>query len=133
MQLEDLIKEAFNAMEFAYVPYSHFKVGAALLTKSGKVFTGCNIENSSYGATVCAERVAIFKAVSSGEKDFDTIVIATNTSEPSPPCGICRQVMSEFSSELKIILVNNKGKIIETNLKELLPLSFTKDNLKNGG
>ncbi len=133
MQLEDLIKEAFKAMEFAYVPYSHFKVGAALLTKSGKVFTGCNIENSSYGATVCAERVAIFKAVSSGEKDFDTIVIATNTNEPSPPCGICRQVMSEFSSELKIILVNNKGKIIETNLKELLPLSFTKDNLKNGG
>ncbi|MEF3244710.1 MAG: cytidine deaminase [Caldisericaceae bacterium] len=133
MQLEDLIKEAFNAMDFAYVPYSQFKVGAALLTKSGKVFTGCNIENSSYGATVCAERVAIFKAVSSGEKDFDTIVIATNTNEPSPPCGICRQVMSEFSSELKIVLVNNKGKIIETNLKELLPLSFTKDNLKNGG
>jgi len=103
MDKNEVIKQAIEAMENAYAPYSKFKVGAALLTKSGKIYTGCNIENSSYGASVCAERVAIFKAVSEGEHDFELLVVATKTEEPSPPCGICRQVISEFSNDLPII------------------------------
>lgn len=129
MNKNEAIKQALEAMENAYAPYSKFKVGAALLTKNGKIYTGCNIENSSYGASVCAERVSIFKAVSEGEKDFELLVVATKTDEPSPPCGICRQVISEFSNNLPIILVNNRGSIIETNIKELLPFPFLKEKL----
>lgn len=130
MNRNELIQAAIEAMGKAYAPYSKFKVGAALLTKSGKVYTGCNIENSSYGASVCAERVAIFKAVSEGEYEFDVLVVATKTNEPSPPCGICRQVISEFSTDLPILLVNEKGRIIETNIKELLPFPFEKQKLE---
>jgi cytidine deaminase (EC 3.5.4.5) len=129
MDKNEVIKQAIEAMENAYAPYSKFKVGAALLTKSGKIYTGCNIENSSYGASVCAERVAIFKAVSEGEHDFELLVVATKTEEPSPPCGICRQVISEFSNDLPIILVNDKGSIIETNINKLLPFPFLKERL----
>ncbi|MFU2157657.1 cytidine deaminase [Caldisericum sp. AR60] len=129
MKKNEVIEKAIEAMNKAYAPYSKFKVGAALLTKSGKIFTGCNIENSSYGASVCAERVAIFKAVSEGEYEFELLVVATKTDEPSPPCGICRQVISEFSNDLPIILVNEKGSIIETNIKELLPFPFLKEKL----
>jgi cytidine deaminase (EC 3.5.4.5) len=129
MDKNEVIKQAIEAMENAYAPYSKFKVGAALLTKSGKIYTGCNIENSSYGASVCAERVAIFKAVSEGEHDFELLVVATKTEEPSPPCGICRQVISEFSNDLPIILVNDKGSIIETNINKLLPFPFLKEKL----
>lgn len=130
MNDKELIEKAVEVMKQAYAPYSKFGVGAALLTKSGKVFTGFNIENSSYGASVCAERVAIFKAVSEGEKEFDTLVVATVTDEPSSPCGICRQVISEFSNDLRILLVNDKGKVIETSIEKLLPLAFTKDKLE---
>ena len=132
MNDKELIEKAVKEMKQAYAPYSKFGVGAALLTKSGKVFTGFNIENSSYGASVCAERVAIFKAVSEGEKEFDTLVVATGTDEPSSPCGICRQVISEFSDNLRILLVNDKGKVIETSIDKLLPLAFTKDKLEEG-
>ncbi|MGB9695409.1 MAG: cytidine deaminase [Caldisericaceae bacterium] len=128
---EKLIEEATKAMEHAYVPYSNFRVGAAVLMKSGKIYTGANIENSSYGATVCAERVAIFKAISEGETEIEEIAVVTETETPSSPCGICRQVIAEFSDNAKIILANTKGKVIETSLSELLPMAFTKKDLHN--
>ncbi|MBO8160296.1 MAG: cytidine deaminase [Thermosipho sp. (in: Bacteria)] len=127
-EIEWLIDEAFKAQEKAYAPYSKFRVGAALLTKNGKVFTGCNIENASYGLTCCAERVAIFKAVSEGEREFDTLVIVGDTTEPVSPCGACRQVMSEFG-DFRVILVSNDRKKKITTVKELLPYSFKKENL----
>ncbi len=126
-----LIDKAIISMDKAYAPYSHFKVGAAVLTASGKIYTGSNIENSSYGASVCAERVAIFKAVADGEMEIIEIAVATETEEPSSPCGICRQVMAEFARNAKIYLVNRKRRVIETSFKELLPLAFTIENLKN--
>jgi cytidine deaminase len=126
-----LIDKAIISMDKAYAPYSHFKVGAAVLTASGKIYTGSNIENSSYGASVCAERVAIFKAVADGEMEIIEIAVATETEEPSSPCGICRQVMAEFARNAKIYLVNRKRRVIETSFKELLPLAFTIENLKS--
>lgn len=128
---KELINKAKKARENAYAPYSEFKVGAALLCKDGKIYTGCNIENISYGATNCAERTAIFKAVSEGEYEFEAIAIVGGKDklELTSPCGMCRQVMSEFcDSGFKIILaddVNQKEYLLE----ELLPLSF--DNIKN--
>jgi len=107
----------------AYAPYSNYKVGAALLTKSGKIFTGCNIENSSYGLTNCAERTAVFKAVSEGETEFEEIVIYVDSQKLPSPCGACRQVLSEFSSDLKVT-ISSPRKTVETDIQELLPLSF---------
>lgn len=127
--IEEVINEAFKAKEKAYAPYSKFKVGAALLTKSGKVYTGCNIENASYGLSCCAERVAIFKAVSEGETEFDTLVVVGDTDEPISPCGACRQVMSEFG-DFEVILVSKDKKVKKTSVKELLPYSFEKENLE---
>ena len=106
---EKLIIKAQEAMEKAYAPYSGFKVGAALLCKDGSVYTGCNVENSSYGAANCAERTAIFKAVSEGHKEFAKIAIVSGTQEYTYPCGICRQVMSEFFTEDTIIIINDKN------------------------
>ncbi len=126
-----LIDKAIISMDKAYAPYSHFKVGAAVLTASGKIYTGSNIENSSYGASVCAERVAMFKAVADGEMEIIEIAVATETEEPSSPCGICRQVMAEFAKNAKIYLVNRKRRVIETSFKEMLPLAFTIENLKS--
>ena len=122
--LEKLFSMAKSASNKAYSPYSKFCVGAAILTKSNKIFTGCNIENASYGATVCAERTAIFKAVSEGEKDFLAIAIFVDSDKLFPPCGMCRQVMSEFSDDL-VIIYGNDNKIIESNIKKLLPESFS--------
>lgn len=119
-----LILEAKKAMEFAYAPYSKFKVGAAIATKSGKIYTGCNVENASFGATICAERTAAVKAVSAGSIDFEKIVIVSSAGEFTPPCGICRQFLSEFNPELVVILENKLGKIKEYKLSELLPDSF---------
>lgn len=128
-----LIEEAKKAKEKAYAPYSNFKVGAALLTKSGKIYTGCNIENASYGATVCAERVAIFKAVSEGDKEFEAIAVYTDTEKLAFPCALCRQVMYEFSPDIKIISANRNTHEIKT-LKELFPYPFgPKDLLRRGG
>lgn len=121
---KELIKSAIEASKKAYAPYSKFHVGAALLTKSGKVFQGCNVENVSFGATNCAERTAIFSAVVNGEKEFEKLVIYVDREEFTPPCGICRQVISEFSHDLVILLANNKGEVKRTSIKELLPMSF---------
>ena len=119
-----LIKMAKEASQNAYAPFSGFKVGAALLTKSGRIFTGCNVENSSYGLSNCAERTAVFKAVSEGETEFVEIVIFADSEKMFSPCGACRQVLSEFSSDLKITIISNK-ETIETTITELLPLKFT--------
>lgn len=125
MTNEALIAQAKKAMENAYVPYSHFKVGAALLDKNGVVFMGCNIENASYGATCCAERIAIFKAVSEGIREFEKIAIVSNSNQLTPPCGICRQVLWEFMPDGVVILQNDKEEIKTYTIKELLPVGFT--------
>ncbi|MBX3081617.1 MAG: cytidine deaminase [Anaerolineae bacterium] len=124
-----LIEAAQQVRSKAYVPYSHYQVGAALLTPSGKIFTGCNVENSSYGATICAERTAVVKAVSEGEQDFVAGVIITENG--GSPCGICRQVMFEFAPDMTIILVEGSGKILyEGVLHEMLLLGFGPDKLR---
>jgi len=102
--IDILIKQAEEVSKNAYAPYSGFTVGAALMTKSGRVFTGCNVENSSYGLTICAERSAVFSAVAAGEREFSALVIFTDTREPVQPCGACMQVLSEFCNDLKIII-----------------------------
>ncbi len=121
----ELIKQAKKAMEYAYVPYSRFKVGAALLTKDGMVFHGCNVENASYGATCCAERIAVFKAISEGKKFFEKIAVVSDSGKLTPPCGICRQVLLEFMPEGMVILENEIGEIKTYSVKELLPIGFT--------
>ncbi|MTI61538.1 MAG: cytidine deaminase [Firmicutes bacterium] len=125
-----LIRKAIEARENAYAPYSNFEVGAALLTKSGRIFQGCNIESASFTPTICAERTAIFKAVSEGETDFAAIaIIGGKTGEKidisnSTPCGVCRQVMREFSNNLKIIVAASENDFREYSLDEILPHSF---------
>lgn len=123
MENKELMQKAKDAAQNAYAPYSKFKLGAALLTKSGQVFTGVNVENSSYGLTNCAERTAIFKAVSEGETKFEKLAIYVNSDKLFTPCGACRQVISEFSNDLKIIVFSNQ-EVLETNIDELLPMSF---------
>jgi len=127
---EKLYNAAKEVIKNAYVPYSNFPLSAALLTKEGKIFTGVNIENAAYGATMCAERTAIFKAVSEGYRDFEAILILTKTSNPVSPCGSCRQVINEFNQDLEVIMMTkDKNEIIKTN-DELLPSSFSKDDMK---
>ncbi len=119
---EQLAGLARDARERAYTPYSHYTVGAALLTADGEVFTGCNIENAVYPATVCAERVAVFKAVSEGHRDFVAIAVATRNG--GSPCGICRQVLHEFSPGMRVILVDSEKITAEYALEDLLPVGF---------
>ena len=126
MTEKELIEKAKRARLGAYAPYSNFKVGAALLTKSGKVYTGANVENSTFGLTVCAERVAVFKAVAGGDKEFTKIAVVADKNSPITPCGACRQVLSEFVKDLKIVCANLKGKVDRYTLKELLPEAFDK-------
>jgi len=126
MREKELIEKAKRARLKAYAPYSKFKVGTALLTKSGKVYTGANVENSTFGLTVCAERVAVFKAVSRGEKNFLKIVVVADKDPPVTPCGACRQVLSEFAKDLKVICASLQGKVERYSLKELLPVVFEK-------
>ncbi|CDE21214.1 cytidine deaminase [Acidiphilium sp. CAG:727] len=130
---KELMIAANEARKFAYTPYSHFKVGAALLTKSGKLYTGCNIENSSYTPTVCAERTAVFKAVSEGESDFAVIAVVggkdENPLEFCSPCGVCRQVLAEFCGADFRILLGNPEKFQSYTVDEILPFSFTKKDL----
>ena len=134
MDKKELAREAIAAKENAYVPYSHFRVGAALLTKSGKIYRGCNIENAAYTPTNCAERTAIFKAVSEGELEFAAIAINGDADDYLYPCGVCRQVMTEFChpAEFKILLVNTEEDIRECTLEQLLPGGFTMDDLVKG-
>ena len=124
MDDEELLKEAIKAREFAYAPYSKFKVGAALFTKSGKIFYGCNVENASYGGTICAERVAIVKAISEGEKEFSKIAIVADTKTPVRPCGICLQFLAEFNGDLEVIMGNLNNQIEKKRIRELLPFNF---------
>ncbi len=120
---EQLIEEAKRASENAYAPYSGFKIGAALLSKSGNVYLGCNVENASYSLTICAERNAVFKAVAWGEREFEKIAIYANSDEFFPPCGACRQVLSEFSSDMRIIMANH-DRVETSSLDVLLPMQF---------
>lgn len=132
MDKEKLIEMAIEARKLSYSPYSRFKVGAALLTKDNKVYKGTNIENSSYGLSMCAERNAIYNAYCNGIKKEDIVAIAIvgDTDGPCSPCGACRQVMSELlPSDAKIFLGNLKGNVLETNNKELLPFAFNKEDL----
>ena len=122
--LKNLVKAAETAREKAVATYSKFKVGAAVQTKSGKIYTGCNIENASYGLTMCAERVAIFKAVSEGEKEFSCIAVVADTDELTPPCGPCRQIIWEFCGDIPVTLANLKGKTETLPMNELLPRAF---------
>lgn len=121
---QELMDMAKKAAEYAYVPYSKFPVGAALECSDGTIFTGCNVENAAYGATICAERTAMVKAVSEGHRDFDTIVIAGKSEDYCVPCGTCRQVMMEFAPDLTVICLNGKGESKRFALKELLPYGF---------
>ncbi|MGG0657544.1 cytidine deaminase [Rummeliibacillus pycnus] len=134
MEKEQLMDLAREGREKAYVPYSKFKVGAALLTADGKVYKGCNIENSGYSMTNCAERTAMFKAVSEGERDFAAIAIVADTEGPCSPCGACRQVISEFCApNMPVYLTNMKGDVKETTVAELLPGAFSPEDLMNAG
>ena len=127
---QSLIDLANTARQRAYAPYSNYPVGAALRTKSGRIFTGVNIENAAYPHTMCAERVAIFKAVSEGEKEFEIISVVTDNG--GSPCGGCRQVMAEFGLDTIVLIADSSGKLVkETTVKELLPEAFTPDHLRN--
>ncbi|WP_129408660.1 cytidine deaminase [Marinitoga lauensis] len=123
-KFELLYKKAKEALNNSYSPYSKFKVGAALITKSGKIYTGTNVENASYGLSMCAERIAIFKAVSEGEKDFEALVVIGDTDEPISPCGACRQVIAEFGVD-EVILTNLKKDLKIMSVEELLPYGFS--------
>lgn len=124
MSTEELCKMAVAMLDMAYVPYSNFPVGAALECEDGTVFTGCNIENSAYGPTNCAERTAVFKAVSEGYRKFTRIAIASRSESFCPPCGVCRQVMAEFSPDMDVLLTTPSGRLRQLNLRELLPYTF---------
>ncbi|WP_347860503.1 cytidine deaminase [Salimicrobium sp. PL1-032A] len=130
MNKEQLIEKAKTIRERAYVPYSKFPVGAALLTKDGQLYEGVNIENAAYPTTCCAERVAIFKAVSDGHQTFEALAVIADTDRPVPPCGSCRQVMSEFfSKDTPIHTANLSGQTKTMTMEELLPFSFTPEDL----
>lgn len=135
METNELIRLAVQAMHRAYAPYSEFKVGAALLAKSGKIYTGCNIENAAYTPTNCAERTAFFKAISEGEREFEAICIVGGMDGQltgyTAPCGVCRQVMMEFCNPktFRILLAVSEDDYREYKLKELLPMGFGPDNL----
>ncbi|MBX9995570.1 MULTISPECIES: cytidine deaminase [Priestia] len=130
MDKTGLIDEAKKAREMAYVPYSKFKVGAALLTKDGEVYRGCNIENAAYSMCNCAERTALFKAYSEGDKEYAALAVVADTDRPVSPCGACRQVISELCpKEMKVILTNLKNDIQELTVEELLPGAFSSEDL----
>jgi cytidine deaminase len=124
MSKEDLMALAQKAAENAYAPYSRFQVGAALETSDGRIFTGCNVENASYGLGRCAEQTAIQKMVSEGGRDFVQIAVFTRASPPSSPCGACRQVLFEFAPEAAVYLTNHQGELLETTVRDLLPHGF---------
>lgn len=122
---KELLEIALGAMENAYAPYSDFKVGAALLCDDGTVFTGCNIENASYGASNCAERTAVFKAVSEGRRNFSAIAVVSSGGEETFPCGICRQVLAEFAPNIRIVLQNKEKNAVSYKFQEIMPYIFS--------
>ncbi|WJY28498.1 MULTISPECIES: cytidine deaminase [Sporosarcina] len=133
MDKQKLIDHAIHAMENAYVPYSKFPVGAALLTADGDIIEGCNIENSAYSMANCAERTAFFKAISEGTRSFAALAVTGNTEGPISPCGACRQVIAEFCpSDMPVFLTNTTGSILETTVGGLLPGAFSKEDLDYG-
>jgi len=127
---DELIAAAADVRKRAYAPYSNFKVGAAVETENGDIYTGCNVESASYGLTVCAERVAIWKAVSEGEKEFTEIAVVVDTEELTPPCGVCRQIIWEFCNDIPVIFANLKGDSEIVQMSELLPRAFDTKFLK---
>ncbi|MEC2325229.1 cytidine deaminase [Lederbergia lenta] len=130
MRAEELIQEAEQARNNAYVPYSQFPVGAALLTRAGRVYHGCNIENAAYSVCNCAERTAIFKAISEGETEFSMLAVTADTKRPVPPCGACRQVIAELCpKDMRVLLSNGKGEIKEITVEALLPFAFSPEDL----
>lgn len=124
MDILKLVNEAKDAQENAYVPYSNYRVGAAILTKNGNIYKGCNVENSSFETTMCAERVAIFNAISEGEREFEAIAIVGDPAILATPCGSCRQVLAEFMPDGKVIVVNPSGEYETFTVNELLPHKF---------
>lgn len=126
---DELIAAARAARENAHAPFSGFRVGAAVRAKSGRVFTGCNVENASYGLTICAERVAIFKAISEDEREFNAIAVVTDSETLTPPCGACRQIIWEFCGDVPVILANLRGKIERERSLNLLPRPFDSSHL----
>ncbi|MGH9899430.1 MAG: cytidine deaminase [Pyrinomonadaceae bacterium] len=125
MILKDLIEAASAAREHAYAPYSRFRIGAAVETGDGRIFTGCNIESSTYGLTICAERVALWKALSEGIREFKRIVIVADTKKLVPPCGACRQIVSDFcSAETEVVMANSSGEMEIVTIERLLPSAF---------
>ena len=123
--MPDLISEAKKARENAVAPFSKYKVGAALVTKAGKVYRGCNVENSTYGLTVCAERVALLTALAAGDREFTAIAVVTQSDEPGTPCGPCRQLMWEYCGDIDVTVANLAGKRIEYKLSTLFPHPFS--------
>lgn len=128
---EKMLKLAKEAIKNAYVPYSNFPLSAALLTKEGKIFTGVNIENASYGLTNCAERTAIFKAVSEGYRDFEALLLYGDQEKIITPCGACRQVINEFGDDIEVIMVNKNDKEVSKTSSELLPGAFKQEDMKD--
>ncbi len=126
----ELINLAFEASRKAYAPYSGYRVGAALECEGGAVFLGCNVENASYGATVCAERVAAAKAVSEGRRDFARIAVAASGDDYAMPCGVCRQFLYEFAPDMEVLAARGDGRYVSYRLRELLPKAFSPENLK---
>ncbi len=130
LNIENLIEESKKAREKAYVPYSKFEVGAAILTTDGKIYHGCNIENAAYSMCNCAERTALFKAYSEGDRDFSMLAVIADTDRPCSPCGACRQVISELCpQDMKVVLTNLKGDVLEITVAELLPGAFSPEDL----
>lgn len=130
MDYRELLKKAEEAKEQAYAPYSKFRVGAALLARSGKVYTGCNVENASYGATICAERAAIAKAVSEGEREFEAIAICSDVKGSTFPCGICRQVIAEFGEDIKVVAGHPGGETSVYTISQLMPRAFISSSME---
>ncbi len=120
----ELLAAARAVRENAFAAFSHFKVGAALETADGRIITGCNVENATYGLTICAERVAVFKAISEGHRQFTRVAVVADTQDPTPPCGACRQILWEFGGDLEVILGNLQGETARFHLKDLLPCPF---------
>ena len=122
--MDPLLEAALGARQYAHAPYSNFKVGAALEDSEGRIHTGCNVENSTYGLTICAERVAVFKAMCEGARQFRRIAIAADTETLTPPCGACRQILWEFCGDIEVTLVNPRGKSETLRMKDLFPRAF---------